>query len=133
MTLLCKLTCQSHMKTMSWIQNIQLCLCQCLYLKQKSFCLLQLKVYFIHKLTTIFPSISNFQDETPCPPSDENEVPPEFDESLIDMSVHDIQQFIDGQQNKNTMKKTLRDVSLVEKISGLKRKRGTFTCFLQMN
>jgi hypothetical protein len=28
--------------------------------------------------TTIFPSISNFQDETPCPPSDENEVPPEW-------------------------------------------------------
>ena len=29
--------------------------------------------------STIFPSISNFQDKTPCPPSDENEVPPEFD------------------------------------------------------
>jgi hypothetical protein len=60
--------------------------------------------------TTIFPSISNFQDETPCPPSDENEVSPEFNESLIDMSEHDIQQFIDGQQSKNTIKKTLRDV-----------------------
>jgi hypothetical protein len=34
------------------------------------------------------------------------------------MSEHDIQQFIDGQQNKNTMKKKLRDVGLVEKISG---------------
>ena len=71
--------------------------------------------------TTIFPSISNIQDETPCPPSDENEVPPEFDESSIDMSVHDIQQFRDGQQNKNTMKKTLRDVSLVEKNFRLKK------------
>ena len=50
-----------------------------------------------------------------CPPSDENEVPPEFDESLID------QQFIDGQQNKNTMKKTLCDVGLVEKFLRLKK------------
>ena len=65
--------------------------------------------------TAIFSSISNFQDETPCPPSDENEVPPEFDESLIDMLEHDIQQFIDGQQSKNTIKKTLRDVDFVEK------------------
>ena len=65
--------------------------------------------------TAIFSSISNFQDETPCPPSDENEVLPEFDESLIDMSEHDIQQFIDGQQSKNTIKKTLRDVDFVEK------------------
>ena len=32
------------------------------------------------------PSVSNVQDETLCPPSDENEVPPEFDESLIDMT-----------------------------------------------
>ena len=68
--------------------------------------------------TTIFQSVSNFQDETPCPPSNENEVPPEFDESFIDMSEHDIQQFIDGQQNKNTKKKTLRGVGLVEKKSG---------------
>jgi hypothetical protein len=71
--------------------------------------------------TTIFPSVSNFQDEIPCPTSDENEVPPEFDESLIDMSEHDIQQFIDGQQNKNIMKKTLRDVGLVETIFRLKK------------
>jgi hypothetical protein len=71
--------------------------------------------------TTIFPSISNFQDETPCPSSDEKEVHPEFDESLIDMSEHDIQQFIDGQENKNTMKKTPRDVGLVEKIFRLKK------------
>jgi hypothetical protein len=71
-------------------------------------------------MARIFPSVSNFQDETPCPTSDENEVPPEFDESLIDMSEHDIQQFIDGQQNKNTMKKTLRDVGLVETIFRLK-------------
>jgi hypothetical protein len=31
------------------------------------------------------------------------------------MSEHDIQQFIDGQQSKNTIKKTLRDVDFVEK------------------
>jgi hypothetical protein len=30
------------------------------------------------------------------------------------MSVDDIQQVIDGQQNKNTMKKSLRDVTLVD-------------------
>ena len=121
MTLLCKLTCQCHMKTLS-IQNTQLCLCQCFHLKQKSFCLLQLKSLFDTQTDTIiFPSISNFQGETPCPPSDENEIPPEFDESLIDMSEHDIQQLIDG-QNKNTMKKTLGDVALVEKCFRLKKK-----------
>ena len=120
MTLLCKLTCQCHMKTLS-IQNTQLCLCQCFHLKQKSFCLLQLKSLFDTQTDTIiFPSISNFQGETPCPPSDENEIPPEFDESLIDMSEHDIQQLIDG-QNKNTMKKTLGDVALVEKCFRLKK------------
>jgi hypothetical protein len=32
------------------------------------------------------------------------------------------EQFIDGQQNKNTMKKTLRDVGLVETIFRLKKK-----------
>jgi hypothetical protein len=109
------------MKTLS-IQNTQLCLCQCFHLKQKSFCLLQLKSLFDTQTDTIiFPSISNFQGETPCPPSDENEIPPEFDESLIDMSEHDIQQLIDG-QNKNTMKKTLGDVALVEKCFRLKKK-----------
>ena len=44
-----------------------------------------------------------------------------FLQNLIDMSEHDIQQFIDGQQNKNTMKKTLRDVGLVENIFRLKK------------
>ena len=83
--------------------------------------------------TTIFPSVSNFQDETTCPTSDENEVPPEFDESLIDMSEHDIQQFIDGQQNKNTMEKTLRDVGLVEAIFRLKKEERNIHWFLEMN
>ena len=44
-----------------------------------------------------------------------------FLQNLIDMSEHDIQLFIDGQQNKNTMKKTLRDVGLVENIFRLKK------------
>ena len=36
--------------------------------------------------TTIIPSVSTVQDETLCLPSDENEIPLEFDESLIDMT-----------------------------------------------
>lgn len=57
------------------------------------------------------PSVSDDNNVTP-----DNAIPPEFDPTLISMSENDIYEFIDGQQNHNTMKKTLRDVALVTKF-----------------
>ena len=88
MKFLCKLTCQRHMKTLSWIQNIQLCLPMSSSQTEVLLPVTTQSLFDTQTDTAIFSSISNFQDETPCPPSDENEVPPEFDESLIDMSEH---------------------------------------------
>lgn len=45
---------------------------------------------------------------------------PEFDRNFIDMNQDDIQNYIDGQQNKNTMKKTAREIAQVTKFLKLK-------------
>ena len=75
MTFLCKLTCQSHMQTLSWIQNIQLCLPMSSSQTEVLLPLTTQNLFHTHTNTTIFPLISNFQDETPCPPSDEKMFP----------------------------------------------------------
>ncbi|CAC5425268.1 unnamed protein product [Mytilus coruscus] len=43
-------------------------------------------------------------------------VNPHFDAQYMDMTEHDIEQFIDGQQNKNTLTKTVRDIALLNKF-----------------
>ncbi len=45
---------------------------------------------------------------------------PEFDRNFINMSTDDMQHFIDGQQNKNTMKKTAREIAQVMRFLKLK-------------
>lgn len=45
---------------------------------------------------------------------------PEFDKDFLEMTEVDIQQFIDGNQNKNTLKKTLREVALVTRFLKLR-------------
>ncbi|CAC5422992.1 unnamed protein product [Mytilus coruscus] len=43
-------------------------------------------------------------------------VNPHFDAQYMDMTEHDIEQFIEGQQNKNTLTKTVRDIALLKKF-----------------
>ncbi|CAG2230583.1 unnamed protein product [Mytilus edulis] len=50
-------------------------------------------------------------------------VNPHFDAQYMDMTEHDIEQFIDGQQNKNTLTKTVRDIALLNKFLRAKNEK----------
>jgi fructose-1-phosphate kinase PfkB-like protein len=48
------------------------------------------------------------------------QIPPEFDNEFFRMSESEIQEFINGQQNKNTLQKTVRDVAMATQFLKLK-------------
>jgi hypothetical protein len=52
--------------------------------------------------------------------ADTVQIPPEFDNELFMMSESEMHEFINGQQNKNTLQKTVRDVAMVTKFLKLK-------------
>jgi hypothetical protein len=52
--------------------------------------------------------------------ADTIQIPPEFDNEFFRMSESEIQEFINGQQNKNTLQKTVRDVAMATKFLKLK-------------
>ena len=52
--------------------------------------------------------------------ADTVQIPPEFDNEFFRMSESEIQEFINGQQNKNTLQKTVRDVAMATKFLKLK-------------
>jgi hypothetical protein len=52
--------------------------------------------------------------------ADTIQIPPEFDNEFFWMSESEIQEFINGQQNKNTLQKTVRDVAMATKFLKLK-------------
>lgn len=48
--------------------------------------------------------------------TDTVQIPPGFHNDIFRMSESELQEFINGHQNKNTLQKTVRDVAMVTKF-----------------